>query len=240
MAIRRERDHRRAVAEQLRKAQQRKERLRGLLVLGACILVVVALLGSAVLVYVKDNREKEKLAGKPVEKIGATTTAAGCDPVKSVNANGSGQHIDPPKKISYEQAPPAFGPHWPNYLQGSELRSFYTESDRPEIERLVHSLEHGHTIIWYDETVKPGSPAYAAVRAIAARYDPETDKIMAAPWNAKDGGSFPGGRHIALTHWTGPEKQKGITQYCKSPSGAVLKKYIKAHPANSAPEPEAP
>ena len=240
MAKKSERDNRRAIAEQMRKAQQRKERQRSLLILGACVLVVVALLGSAVFVYVKDNREKERLAGKPVQEIGVSTAAAGCDPVKSVDANGSGQHIDPPKRIPYEQAPPAFGPHWPNYLQGSELRSFYSESDRPEIERLVHSLEHGHTIIWYDETVKPGTKAYKDVQAMARKYDPETDKIMAAPWNKSDGGSFPSGKHIALTHWTGPQKQKGITQYCAKPSGAVLKKYIADHPANSAPEPEAP
>jgi hypothetical protein len=235
-----ERDNRRAIAEQMRKAQQRKERQRSLLILGACVLVVVALLGSAVFVYVKDNREKEKLAGQPVEKIGATTAAAECEPVKSVDATGSGQHIDPPKQITYQGAPPAFGPHWPNYLQGSELRSFYTRTDRPEIERLVHSLEHGHTIIWYDETVKPGSQAYKDIRAMAGKFDPETDKVMAAPWKASDGDSFPSGMHVAFTHWTGPQKQKGITEYCKAPSGAVLQKFIKDYPANSAPEPEAP
>ncbi len=240
MAKKNERDDRRAIAEQMRKEQQRKERRRSLLILGACVLVVAVLLGSAVFVYVKDNREKDKLAGKPVEKIGATAAAAGCDPVKKADANGSGQHLNPPKKITYEQAPPAFGPHWPNYLQGSELRSFYTESDRPEIERLVHSLEHGHTIIWYDATVKPGTQAYKDVQAIAGKYDAETEKVMAAPWNESDGGSFPSGKHIGLTHWTGPDNQKGITQYCELPSGAVVKKFVKDYPANSAPEPEAP
>jgi hypothetical protein len=235
-----ERDNRRAIAEQMRKAQQRKERQRSLLILGSCVLVVVVLLGSAVFVYVKDNREKDKLAGKPIAQIGVKASAAGCSKVKSVDATGSGQHIDPPKKITYQGAPPAFGPHWPNYLQGSELRSFYTKTDRPEIERLVHSLEHGHTIIWYDETVKPGTKAYKDIRAMAEKYDPETDKIMAAPWNASDGDSFPSGDHVALTHWTGPDKQKGITLYCKVPSGAVVKKFIADYPANSAPEPEAP
>ena len=65
---------------------------------------------------------------------------------------GLGQHINAPQKIPYDQAPPSYGAHWPNFLQGSEIRTFYTPSDRPEIERLVHSLEHGHTILWYDET----------------------------------------------------------------------------------------
>ena len=119
MAKKNERDNRRAIAEQMRKEQQRKERRRSLLILGACVLVVVVLLGSAVFVYVKDQREKDRLAGKPIAEIGVSKDAAGCDPIKTADANGSGQHIDPPKKIKYEQAPPAFGPHWPNYLQGS-------------------------------------------------------------------------------------------------------------------------
>ena len=153
---------------------------------------------------------------------------------------GSGQRIDPGKKIDYPAAPPAFGPHWPNFLQGSEIRSFYTVDDRPELERMVHSLEHGHTILWYDDTVKPGTDAYQDVKAISNKFDPESDKFMAAPWKSSDGKSFPSGKHVALTHWTGPQNQKGVTQYCAAPSGAVVQAFMKANPASSAPEPEAP
>ena len=104
----------------------------------------------------------------------------------------------------------------------------------------MHSLEHGHTILWYDETVKPGTDAYKDIQAIAKKYDPETDKVMAAPWNESDGGSFPSGKHVALTHWTGPEDQKGATQYCEAPSGAVVASFVKDYPPSNAPEPGAP
>jgi hypothetical protein len=231
---------RRAVAEQLRKQQQRKERQRSVLILGACIVLVVGLLAAALIPYIKDQRAKNKAEGTPVAQLGASASAAACSPVKTVDASGSGQHINPPKKIDYSAAPPAFGPHWPNYLQGSELRSFYAENDRPEIERLVHSLEHGHTILWYDETVKPGTDAYKQVQAISAKFDPEADKFMSAPWNTSDGGSFPDGKHIAFTHWTGPDNQKGATQYCAAPSGAALGAFMKKYPAGDAPEPAAP
>ena len=40
-----ERESRRAIAEQMRKAQARKERQRSLLILGSCVIVVLALLG---------------------------------------------------------------------------------------------------------------------------------------------------------------------------------------------------
>lgn len=234
----RERD-RRAIADQLRREQARRERRRSLLILGGCVVVVVALLAAALIPYLKQQRADDKAAATPVSKLGVSRSAAGCDPVKVADANGSGQHIPPPKPIHYPAAPPAFGPHWGNYLQGPEVRTFYSRSDRPQIERLVHSLEHGHTIIWYDDTVKPGSKDYRAIQQI-------TDKlglgsyVMAAPWTAKDGKPFPAGKHVALTHWTGPQNQKGVTQYCAAPSGAVVGDFVKKYPKTDAPEPGAP
>lgn len=241
MAKKNERENqRRAIAEQLRKQQQRKERMRSFAILGVCIVVVVGLLGVAGWKYYQDQQDKKEAAGTPLAELGATKTAAKCDPVKTADAKGSGQHINAPQKIPYDQAPPSYGAHWPNFLQGSEIRTFYSPSDRPEIERLVHSLEHGHTILWYDETVTAGSQAYKDIQAIADKFDGETDKFMAAPWKEADGGSFPEGKHVALTHWTGPEDQKGVTQYCGAPSGAVVKQFMADYPASSAPEPDAP
>jgi len=234
-----ERDNRRAIAEQMRKAQQRKERQRSLLILGVCVLVVVALLGSAVFVYVQDQRKDKEAAGTPIANLGVSTSAADCDPVEKVDATGSGDHIDTGTRIPYPEVPPAFGPHWPNFLQGSEIRSFYTVQDRPEVERLVHSLEHGHTILWYDDTVKSGTDAYEDVQAIANKFG-EGDYFIAAPWTKDDGGALPSGKHLALTHWTGPEEQQGITQYCAAPSGAVIEKFMDDYPAASAPEAGAP
>ena len=239
MAKKTERDNRRAIAEQLRKQQARRERQRSLLILGTCILVVVALLGSAVYVYAKDRAAAKKAEGTPLADLGARESAADCDPVKSVDATGSGEHLNPPQKIPYEQSPPASGAHWGNYLQGSEIRSFYSPTDRPEVERLVHSLEHGHTILWYDDTVKPGGETYKDVEAISKKFKAE-DYFMAAPWQKADGGSFPAGKHIALTHWTGPEEQKGVTQYCGAPSGAVVEKFTDDYQPSNAPEPGAP
>jgi hypothetical protein len=231
-----ERDNRRAIAEQMRKEQQRKERRRSLMILGACVLVVVALLGSAVFVYVQDQREDSKAAGTPLADLGVSTSAAACDPIKKADATGSGDHVNAPTQIPYPDAPPAFGKHWGNFLQGSEIRSFYTVQDRPQVERLVHSLEHGYTILWYDETVKPGTDAYKTVQSIAKKFD---SYFIAAPWTADDGKSFPSGKHLALTHWTGPEKQEGITQYCAAPSGAVVDTFTQDYDADNAPEPGA-
>ena len=232
-------NERRAIAEQMRKEQARKERMRSLLILGSSVLVVLALLGTAVFVYVKDLRDDRKAAGTPLADLGVSTSAAACEPVEKEEATGNNDHTEAGQPISYPKGPPASGPHWGNFLQGSEIRSFYTVDDRPEVELLVHSLEHGHTILWYDDTVKPGTDAYKDVQAIADKFG-EGDKFMAAPWRTDDGEAFPADKHVALTHWTGPEDQEGITQYCGAPSGAAVEKFMDDYPAGNAPEPDAP
>ncbi len=231
-------NERRAIAEQMRQQQARKERRRSLLILGAAVAVVVGLLVAALIPYLHQRREEAKAAGTPLAQLGATTAASNCDPVTKADASGNGDHVTTGQRIQYSQVPPSFGRHWANFLQGSEIRSFYTPQDRPELERLVHSLEHGHTILWYDETVKPGTQAYQDVQAISEKFS-RADYFMAAPWKKSDGGSFPSGKHVALTHWTGPDKQQGITQYCAAPSGAVIKKFTDTYQPDNAPEPGA-
>jgi hypothetical protein len=230
---------RKAIAEKLRREQQRKERQRSLMILGACALVVVGLLAAAVIPYVNHQRDLDRIKGTAIAKIGVPATAAACSPIKTKSAEGSGQHINPPQVIRYPDAPPAFGKHWGNFLTGSEIKNFYSRSDRPEIERLVHSLEHGHTILWYDDTVKPGTAAYDQVKQIADKFSAD-DYFMSAPYETKlDGGTFPSGKHIALTHWTGPDKQTGVWEYCGKPSGEVVKDFTTKYTKDNAPEPGA-
>jgi Protein of unknown function (DUF3105) len=238
-----ERDNRRAIAEQMRKAQQRRERQRSLLILGACVLVVVALLGSAVYVYWQDQREASAAAASPLAELGVSESAAGCQEIKVEKVDLKAQtdgtyHVPIGSTVDYADAPPAFGYHWANFLAGSELRTFYTPDDRPEVERLVHSLEHGHTILWYDDSIKKGSEAYKQIQQIGDKLGLDS-YLIAAPWKATDGNDLPAGSHLALTHWTGPQQQEGVTQYCAKPSGQVIADFLKKYPKTDAPEPGA-
>ncbi len=243
MVKKNERDNRRAIAEQLRKEQQRKERRRSLLILGACIIVVLGLLGSASYVYWQDQRERKEAEGKPIAELGVSESAAGCQEIKTekvdlkLKADGT-FHAPTGTNVDYPDAPPAYGYHWPNFLQGSEIRTFYTLEDRPEIERLVHSLEHGHTILWYDDSIKKGSESYKQIQQIGDKLGLDS-YLMAAPWKATDGAEFPSGTHLALTHWAGSEDMQGITQYCAKPSGQVIADFLKKYPKTDAPEPGA-
>ena len=77
MVKKNERDSRRAIAEQMRKEQARKERRRSLLILGACVVVVLGLLGTAVFVYVQDLREEKKSEGTPLAELGVDDVRRG-------------------------------------------------------------------------------------------------------------------------------------------------------------------
>jgi hypothetical protein len=113
----------------------------------------------------------------------------------------------------------------------------------------VHSLEHGHTILWYDETIAKDDQAVEDLKAIAGKFPSNTDfndKFIAAPWTSDDGKAFPDGTHVALTHWSmggtngNPEGQIGVWQYCRGVSGQAVEEFMKKYPYSDSPEPTAP
>jgi hypothetical protein len=225
---------RRAIVEEMRRKQQAQERRRTLLVVLACVLVGGLIIGFAAVKYL-DQRRKEN---RDLADIGASAAAAACQPIAKKNAEGSGVHKNPGTKIAYADAPPAFGPHWGNFLQGSEIKNQYAVADRPPVERLVHSLEHGYSILWYDETIGADTKAMDDLASIASKY-PVGDYLIIAPWTKADGKAFPTGTHVALTHWTGPTSQEGVWEYCGKVSGPVVQKFTKDYPKSNSPEPNA-
>jgi hypothetical protein len=232
---------RRARVEQMRREQQRKERSRSFAILGACVVLVVGLLAAALIPYVKHQREQHRLDSAKLSDMGVSASAAGCDAVKTEKNTLKLQkdhtyHVPIGTKVNYAEAPPAFGYHWGNFLSGSEIRTFYTRADRPEVERLVHSLEHGHTILWYDDSIKTGSEEYKQIQQMGDKLGLDS-YFMAAPWTSGDGGTFPSGKHVALTHWT--SANAGVTQYCAKPSGEVVGSFVKKYPKQDSTEPGA-
>nr|WP_246289964.1 DUF3105 domain-containing protein [Nocardioides marinus] len=179
--------------------------------------------------------------------IGAPASV--CGEVTTKSAEGSGNHVDDGQQVFYDDAPPAFGPHW-NVFGKAPVpigREFYTESDRPELEQLVHNLEHGFTIMWYDETVADDADQLTELRAIARKFSDTTDRrnaFIIAPWTETDGADFPDGKHVALTHWSAggvgvaEGEQVGVWQYCDSPSGEAVDSFVREYPQQDSPEPD--
>jgi hypothetical protein len=170
-----------------------------------------------------------------------------CGPVLRESTRGAGAHIDD-APITYAASPPAFGDHSSRW----EVRahSFYTVEERPDIPVLVHNLEHGYNILWYDQTVIDDAEALDRVREIAEAYatldrerDPAT-AFIAAPWTTADGDAFPDGMDYALTHWYADPTDRsssradelGLTQYCADVSAVVVDEWMNDYPLRHAPE----
>jgi hypothetical protein len=234
---------RRAVVEQMRREQQRAERRRTMLIIAAAMVVGLVIIGAGAYPLVMDARQQDELSDRDLAGLGVPRAEAGCTELQATPAEGSADHRPLGSDLDYDQSPPAAGPHYPSWAPMT--RKFYTSQDRPDVGQLVHNLEHGYTILWYDESIS--SEERAQVKAVAGKF-PGTDfenKFIAAPWTAEDGDPFPDGARYALAHWSmgdtngNPEGQQGITQYCEQLSGEVVGQFVEDYPFTDSPEPGA-
>ncbi|NPD05532.1 DUF3105 domain-containing protein [Nocardioides sp. zg-1308] len=234
---------RQAVIDSIRSQQSRSENRRGMAIVGICVLVAVVIVGAAAFKPVKDWYDLRAYSSASLSEIGAEASV--CKKVTTKPAEGNQDHVDVGTPMSYPDAPPAFGTHW--NMWDTIDRKLYTASDRPDLGELVHNLEHGYTILWYDETVADSSEQMDQLRAIASKLDSTTnlrDKFKAVPWTSEDGKAFPKGQHVAFTHWsvggvgeTDPTKQVGVWQYCSDVSGAALDTFLQDYPYMDSSEP---
>ncbi|MBB3040890.1 DUF3105 domain-containing protein [Nocardioides soli] len=241
---------RKAVIDQMRKQQKSADRRRGAVIVTVCILVAVGIVAAAVVPILVDKWDDRELDNTALADIGEPVSA--CQDIETKKADGNQNHVPVDTPVDYTTAPPAFGPHWnqAGVAPASFARKFYTPDDRPALEALVHNLEHGYAILWYDETIADDQAAMADIEAISRKFGDDNfrDKFVAAPWLSTDenGKKFPDGQHIAITHWsaggngvTDPAKQVGVFQYCSGVSGAAVESFMKKYPYTDSPEPNA-
>jgi hypothetical protein len=238
---------RQAVIEQIRKKQRSADQRRGFMIVGVCVAIALLIVGAAAFKPIKDWWDLRQFKGKDLASIGAPASV--CEKVTEKKANGNQKHVPTGTPVNYTDAPPAFGAHWnePGTAPAPMDRKLYTAADRPELESLVHNLEHGYTILWYDATVAGDEKSMDEISAIADKMAGTTnmrDKFIAAPWTSSDenGKKFPSGQHVAFTHWMGgsdPKKQQGVFQYCSDVSGEALSDFMLKYPYTDAPEPGA-
>ena len=237
---------RQKVIDDIRRKQKGADRRRGFLIVGLCAAVAVVIVGAAAYRPVVNWWELRGYADQQLSDIGAAPSV--CQKVTTKPAEGSQDHVDEDVQVDYPDAPPAFGQHWNTADAPATMdRKVWTDDDRPELEALVHNLEHGYTILWYDETIADDSSEIAAIKAIAASLDANDTnqrlKFKAVPWTKDDGKSFPKGQHIAFTHWrldAGEQKQYGAWQYCTETSGEALEAFMDKYPFTDSPEPYVP
>lgn len=231
---------RRSRIASIEEARKREQRRRTLGVAGICFVLAAALLSYPLYLVTAEYRASRI----SLEELGAATTAAGCGPVAEDTATGNQNHVPDGTPVSYDQTPPASGPHYA--APAPFTKRFYTAADRPAVATLVHNLEHAYTVVWYRDTMPKDQ--LKDVQSIAKtfagdEYNPE-QKLVAAPWNEADGGSFPDGKNVVLTRWyADPQapadtaKQRGVRQSCSTVSGAAVADFMKQYPYTSSPEP---
>lgn len=235
---------RRAAVDQIRRQQQRADQRQGVIIIGVCAVIMVVIIGAAAYRPVKDWWDLRAYSDDALSDIGAPASA--CQPITTKQASGEQSHVDPGVPVAYEDAPPAFGQHEnvPEQMDGK----FYDEDDRPNVEKLVHNLEHGYTLVWYDESVADDDEALTQLRAIGEKLDDNDDfrnKFKVAPWTEDDGAAFPEGQHIAFTHWAAESKEEGdkegqaygVWQYCSEMSGEALVEFMTKYDYTNSPEP---
>jgi hypothetical protein len=246
MARETSRDRRERVA-QMQAAQKRAERRRLLVVIVACV-AVIAIIGAAVAWAVIGEQNKKNEA---LQSISGDVAAASCDPVTDDPASGSSEHVGPGTKqanvtkIEYSTVPPSSGKHFA--VPAVDKRRVYTVADAPQIETLVHNLEHGYTILWYDRSLeKEQAATFEALATKINAMKESANKFLVSPWDPAYG-AFPAGKKYALSHWSADvdqasgkvSNQLGHRQLCGGLNTTVVEDFVKKYPWSSAPEPGA-
>ena len=237
---------RQAVIEQIRSQQKSAEKRRGLAIVGVCAVIALVIVGLAAYQPIRNWWDLRQFRNVAIDSIGAPASVCGKETTKK--ATGNQQHVPDGQEIFYQDAPPAFGEHYatPDPME----RKLYTAGDRPELGILVHNLEHGYTILWYDQTVADDPEQMNQLRGIAEKLAGTGNfrlKFKAVPWLASDGKAFPDGQHIAFTHWSiggadqdpSGDNQVGVWQYCSALSGDALNSFMLKYPYMDSPEPGA-
>jgi Protein of unknown function (DUF3105) len=236
---------RQAKIDAIRNQQKGAERRRGLMIVGVAVVIALLIIAYPLYSIWKDNQELAGFQGLELAEIGAPASV--CQDVEETTATGGGDHVEPGTDITYEDSPPAFGTHYD--IWADIERKFYTAEDRPDVGELVHNLEHGYTILWYDETIADNEAMLDDVRGIASKFTDDSNfrnKFKAVPWTSEDGDSFPDGQHVAFTHWGigadgDPQgEQFGISQFCAEPSGEALEQFMLDYPYTDSPEGNVP
>ena len=234
---------RQALIDSAMKQQRSADKRRSNIIVTVCVLIALGLIGAAAYQPIKNAFDLREYSSLEIADVGAPASV--CQDVTTEDATSVNNHVAQGTDVVYETAPPAFGPHWnvAGVAPAPFTEKFYNVDDRPPLEALVHNLEHGYTILWYDDTVAGDAGQVSEIKAIAKKFDLDDTnfrlKFIAAPWleDDEDGNPFPDGQHVAFTHWQGDStSSSGVWQYCSETSGEALETFMADYPYTDSPE----
>jgi len=182
-----------------RRSRQRQQQMKGNFIWGGLGLGVLAIIG---LILWQGARPRP---GEEIPIMNSSHITVDSDPGR------------------YDSDPPTSGPHYPEEAQAG----FYdTNSYKYPAGYLVHNLEHGYIIFWYN-CVKLSENACSELKSqIKAVMDEANNvKVIAYPWDSIDA-------PIVLTSW-------GRLQKMETFNAAQARAFYKSN-LNRSPEPNAP
>ena len=182
-----------------RRARQRREKIKGILIWGGVGIAVLAIVGFFVWQAARPG------AGEAIPIMSTSHIAVDSDPGK------------------YNSDPPTSGPHYPSEAQAG----FYdTNIYKYPAGYLVHNLEHGYIIFWYNCASLNESACAELKSQIKVVMDGVNSvKVIAYPWDAID---VP----VVMTSW-------GRLQKMETFDAAQARAFYKSN-LNHSPEPGAP
>lgn len=155
------------------KVRKTRSTVGPMIAIGIGAAVLVGLFGYAV--YQGNGK-----AAKPTEKTEQNDPNCWHSPVK-LNMDGlerasctSNQHVADGTKVLYETDPPTSGQHYGAWLPPG----FYTTPQTSE--RLVHDLEHGNIVIYYNKA-RLSDADMAELKALTSRFAKDFQGVLAVP-----------------------------------------------------------
>jgi hypothetical protein len=189
--------------EQEAKAAQRRKQLVGYGVGGALALAAVVVVAVLLLAGGDDGASGSSSAdiypsgveisdpGELSTDVEAAADAAGCE-LESNRGKSRDHTEDPNETLTYEQNPPNSGKHFAINADDG----IYDEA--PDKEDLVHTLEHGRVIIWFD----PKLPAQER-GALRTLFEEDNHQLVLTP--NQTGMPYA----VAATAWNGDPQPLG-------------------------------
>lgn len=206
-----EKQRRRLAEERKKEALKKAHRRRNLVT----TVIALAVAGGVVALVINDRNK----AARELKDFGVTAAQASCGDVQEQDEQGR-DHIDVGAPHEpYTTNPPTSGPHYNSAGLGPVQTGFYEDASEAPPEGVIHNLEHGQIVIYYN----PDAPTEViADIELAVRTEPAA--TVAAPFAGIEGGA-----NLVLTAWT-------VAQSCEQVSLEVINEFRTAYQGIAGPE----
>jgi hypothetical protein len=207
--------------EALERKAERRKRMR---LVGGALVVLGIVAAVALVVLLQPESSDLPDEAELLSQADAAAERAECTPIENVGPyqpeSNDGAHIgtetgpvEMPPLDTYPSTPPASGPH-AQVTQGSGLYD-----SPPPLDQVIHSLEHGAVVIWYDPALD--GPELQRIKDFYA----DQDHVLVAPYDYSDqgaAGQLPPGVGMSIVAWH-------FQQECADPSLPVAAAFVDTH-----------